>query len=44
VRMCDIGDAIQEVMESYEVDVGGKTHQGESIIDTAHVQSRRSAT
>jgi len=30
VRMCDIGEAIQEVMESYEVEVGGKTHQGES--------------
>ena len=29
VRMCDIGNAIQEVMESYEVEVGGKTHQGE---------------
>jgi len=28
VRMCDIGDAIQEVMESYEVEVSGKTHQG----------------
>ena len=28
VRMCDIGDAIQEVMESYEVEVAGKTHQG----------------
>jgi methionyl aminopeptidase len=26
--MCDIGEAIQEVMESYEVEVGGKTHQG----------------
>lgn len=30
VRMCDIGEAIQEVMESYEVEVGGKTHQGQS--------------
>jgi methionyl aminopeptidase len=29
VRLCDIGEAIQEVMESYEVEVGGKTHQGE---------------
>ena len=28
--MCDIGEAIQEVMESYEVEVGGKTHQGEN--------------
>lgn len=24
VRLCDIGDSIQEVMESYEVDMGGK--------------------
>ena len=31
VRMCDIGEAIQEVMESYEVEVGGKTHQGTSL-------------
>lgn len=31
VRMCDIGEAIQEVMESYEVEVGGKTHQGISL-------------
>lgn len=27
--MGHIGAAIQEVMESYEVEVGGKTHQGE---------------
>jgi len=25
VRLCDIGEAIQEVMESYEVEIGGKT-------------------
>lgn len=31
VRMCDIGDAIQEVMESYEVEVGGKTLPVKSI-------------
>ncbi|GAA5974244.1 hypothetical protein JCM11641_003348 [Rhodosporidiobolus odoratus] len=31
VRMGDIGTAIQEVMESYEVEVGGKTHQVKSI-------------
>jgi methionyl aminopeptidase len=30
VRLCDIGEAIQEVMESYEVEVGGKTHQGKN--------------
>eukprot|EP00877_Chromochloris_zofingiensis_P010686 jgi/Chrzof1/5871/Cz16g18240.t1 len=27
VRLCDIGVAIQEVMESYEVELDGKTHQ-----------------
>ncbi len=26
VRMSDIGSAIQEVMESYEVDIGGTTY------------------
>ena len=29
VRLCDVGAAIQEVMESYEVEIGGKTFQGE---------------
>lgn len=28
VRMGDIGAAIQEVMESYEVEIGGKTYPG----------------
>jgi hypothetical protein len=27
VRLCDIGEAIQEVMESYEIDLDGKTYQ-----------------
>ena len=27
VRLCDVGEAIQEVMESYEVEIGGKVHQ-----------------
>lgn len=31
VRLCDIGEAIQEVMESYEVELDGKTYQGEAI-------------
>lgn len=31
VRLCDIGAAIQEVMESYEVEIDGKTHQVKSI-------------
>ena len=32
MRLCDIGEAIQEVMESYEVELGGKTYQGMVII------------
>jgi methionyl aminopeptidase len=28
VRLCDIGAAVQEVMESYEVELDGKTYQG----------------
>ena len=28
VRLCDVGEAIQEVMESYEVELEGKTYQG----------------
>lgn len=31
VRMCDVGAAIQEVMESYEVEIGGVTHQVKPI-------------
>lgn len=31
VRLCDIGEAIQEVMESYEVEIGGKTLPVKSI-------------
>lgn len=27
VRLCDVGEAIQEAMESYEVEINGKTHQ-----------------
>ncbi|MEW5319751.1 MAG: hypothetical protein WDW38_010883 [Sanguina aurantia] len=27
VRLCDIGAAVQEVMESHEVEIDGKTHQ-----------------
>jgi methionyl aminopeptidase len=26
-RLCDIGAAVQEVMESYEVELDGKTYQ-----------------
>ncbi|GJJ71140.1 methionyl aminopeptidase [Entomortierella parvispora] len=31
VRLCDIGASIQEVMESYEVEIEGKTHQVKCI-------------
>ncbi|KAF9170853.1 Methionine aminopeptidase 2 [Mortierella sp. AD010] len=31
VRLCDIGAAIQEVMESYEVEIEGKTYQVKPI-------------
>lgn len=30
MRLCDVGAAIQEVMESYEVDINGKVFQGMS--------------
>ena len=31
VRVCDIGAAIQEVMESYEIELDGKTYPIKSI-------------
>lgn len=31
VRLCDIGEAIQEVMESYEVELDGKTYKVKAI-------------
>lgn len=31
VRLCDVGEAIQEVMESYEIDLDGKTFQVKCI-------------
>uniref|UniRef100_A0A2K5RBC0 Methionyl aminopeptidase 2 n=1 Tax=Cebus imitator TaxID=2715852 RepID=A0A2K5RBC0_CEBIM len=43
VRLCDIGEAIQEVMESYEVEIDGKTYQIEILrkksICSKHVQT-----
>lgn len=30
--MCDIGETIQEVMESYEVEIDGKTYQGKEAL------------
>lgn len=32
VRLCDVGETIQEVMESYEVEIDGKTYQGETFV------------
>lgn len=32
VRTCDVGAAIEEVMSSYEVEVGGKTLQGSLLV------------
>ena len=29
LRSCDLGEAIQEVIESYEVELDGKTHRVE---------------
>ncbi|KAI8804054.1 methionine aminopeptidase 2 [Cladochytrium replicatum] len=31
VRLCDVGEAIQETMESYEVTINGKTHRVKPI-------------
>ena len=31
VRLCDVGAAIQEVMESYEIELNGKTYQVKPI-------------
>lgn len=33
MRLCDVGAAIQEVMESYEVEINGKTFQGIILTD-----------
>lgn len=33
VRLCDVGETIQEVMESYEVEIDGKTYQGKKKND-----------
>ena len=31
VRLCDVGEAIQEVMESYEIELDGRTYRIRSI-------------
>lgn len=33
MRLCDVGETIQEVMESYEVEIDGKTYQGKKKND-----------
>ena len=32
VRLCDVGERIQEVMESYEIELNGKTYPSKSLI------------
>lgn len=39
VRLCDIGETIQEVMESYEVEIDGKTYQGNATSLCLHCES-----
>lgn len=39
VRLCDIGETIQEVMESYEVEIDGKTYQGNATSLCLHCKS-----
>ena len=39
VRLGDIGEQIQEVMESYEVELNGKTYKGTQATDTYVTQS-----
>lgn len=38
MRLCDVGAAIQEVMESYEVEINGKVFQGNFPFDLTHVR------
>jgi methionyl aminopeptidase len=40
VRLCDVGAAIQEVMESYEVELDGKTHQARGLGSDSRSSSR----
>ena len=39
VRLCDIGAAIQETMESYEVELDGKTFQASMVQQHAHLSA-----
>ncbi len=37
MRLGDVGAAIQEVMESYEVELEGKTHQVSMALQALHI-------
>ena len=37
MRLCDIGAAIQEVMESYEVEINGKVYQGMTFVASVYI-------
>lgn len=44
VRLCDVGEAVQEVMESYEVELDGKVYpvkvcSGHFVTTIIHVQT-----
>ena len=39
VRLCDLGEVIQETMESYEIELDGKTYQGKCKSKTLQSQS-----
>ena len=41
VRLCDIGEAIQETMESYEVELDGKTYRGDQLLYLTEVMNYR---
>jgi hypothetical protein len=44
VRLGDVGAAIQEVMESYEVEIGGKVFQGKACILFCNITEAQSAS
>ena len=37
MRLCDVGAAIQEVMESYEVEINGKVYQGMTSVASLYI-------
>lgn len=39
MRLCDVGETIQEVMESYEVEIDGKTYQGEPFVISSSMEA-----